>query len=191
MNNPIFYDDPDGNCPPGIDCAAIAASIFSGLKTLQSSGSSLTTRTSNAVDNSTQSARNLTQRASNAVTLVSQSSAEMRSSAVGKIVENGKAAYGVQVQMGGSGVGLASGLRVGATGVGKTEVVQRAMSKAELTATESTGLLRGGRDGTHFAFDAVNSTAKGAQKRLALPNKPEVRATMEVPKGAFSKPSKV
>lgn len=72
-----------------------------------------------------------------------------------------------------------------------TEIVQRAMSKAELNATKSTGLLRGGRKGTHYASDAVNNTAKKAQKRLALPNKPEVKVTMEVPSGSFSTPSKV
>jgi len=186
LNNPILFVDPDGN-----QVAMCCDELKSFLRGLQSQGSAMTTATSQAVDNFTQPARNVLQSASDAVTLVSQSSAEMRSSAVGKIVENGKAAYGVQAQIGGAGVGLASGLRVVGTTVAKTEVIQRAMSKAELKATQSTGLLRGGRDGTHFASDAVNSTAKGAQKRLALPNKPEVRATMEVPKGTFSKPNKV
>ena len=73
----------------------------------------------------------------------------------------------------------------------ETEVVQRAMSRAELAATESSGLLRGGRSGTHFASDAVNSTAGRAQQRLALPNTPEVRVTLEVPGGTFSPPTRV
>jgi len=65
------------------------------------------------------------------------------------------------------------------------------MSKAELKATEQTGLVRGGRDGTHHVTDSANSNANRAQQRLALPQKPEVRATMEVPEGKFSPPSKV
>jgi len=72
-----------------------------------------------------------------------------------------------------------------------TEVVQRAMSRAELAATESSGLLRGGRSGTHYVSDAVNSTAGRAQQRLALPQRPEVRVTLEVPSGRFSPPSRV
>lgn len=72
-----------------------------------------------------------------------------------------------------------------------TEVVQRVMSQAELKATQETGLLRGGRDGTHYATDAANSDALRAQQRLALKQTPEVRVTMEVPAGKFSPPSKV
>ena len=82
-----------------------------------------------------------------------------------------------------------------ATATKGTETVQRAMSKAELKATEETGLLRGGRVGTaenpHFVSDAVNSEAKRAQQRLALKQTPEVKATLEVPAGKFSAPSKV
>jgi hypothetical protein len=73
----------------------------------------------------------------------------------------------------------------------ETEVVQRVMSKGELAATRETGLLRGGREGTHYATDAANSSASRAQQRLALPQKPEVRVTMEVKKGTFSAPSRV
>ena len=72
-----------------------------------------------------------------------------------------------------------------------TEVVQRAMSRAELAATRETGLLRGGRDGTHYVSDAVNSGATRAQQRLALPERPEVRVTLEVPAGRFSSPTRV
>lgn len=74
---------------------------------------------------------------------------------------------------------------------GGTEIVQRAMSRAELAATESTGLLRGGRGGAQYVSDAVNSTAGRAQQRLALPQTPEVRATLEVPSARFSPPSRV
>lgn len=91
--------------------------------------------------------------------------------------------------------GLGAGVRAAdaaAKGAGKgIEVVQRAMSRAELKATQETGLLRGGREGDHYVSDAVNSDAKRAQQRLALPVKPEVRVTMKVPKGKFSNPQKV
>ncbi|MEM5789898.1 MAG: hypothetical protein AAGU11_21485, partial [Syntrophobacteraceae bacterium] len=66
-----------------------------------------------------------------------------------------------------------------------------AMSKAELEATLNTGLFRGGRGGTHYASDAVNRDAKRARQRLALPQTPEIRATLEVPAGRFSSPSRV
>jgi hypothetical protein len=72
-----------------------------------------------------------------------------------------------------------------------TEVVQRWMSQAELQATQTTGLLRGGRDGIHYATDAANTAAQRARLRLALPQTPQVRATLEVPGGAFSAPSRV
>jgi len=74
---------------------------------------------------------------------------------------------------------------------GGTQVVERAMSRAELAATRETGLLRGGREGAHFASDAVNSSATRAQQRLALPVRPEVRVRLEVPGGAFTSPTRV
>ena len=60
------------------------------------------------------------------------------------------------------------------------------MSRAELQATEDTGLIRGGREGTNYVSDNVNSDALRARQRLALPQTPEVRVTLEVPSGAFS-----
>jgi len=74
---------------------------------------------------------------------------------------------------------------------GGTEVVQRSMSRAELEATRSTGLIRGGKPGPHFVTDAVNSDPLRARQRLALPQTPEVRVTLEVPDGTFSSPTKV
>ncbi len=81
----------------------------------------------------------------------------------------------------------------GSTGFisGQTETVQRAMSRAELDATRSSGLLRGGRPGTHFVSDAVNASPLRARQRLALAQTPEVRVTMEVPQGRLSAPSKI
>ena len=77
------------------------------------------------------------------------------------------------------------------TGGAGTEVVQRWMSQAELQATQSSGLLRGGRDGVHHVTDAANTAAQRARLRLALPQTPQVRVTLEVPGGAFSAPSRV
>ncbi|MDD5295494.1 MAG: RHS domain-containing protein [Rhodocyclaceae bacterium] len=76
-------------------------------------------------------------------------------------------------------------------GVKESVTVHRWMSKAELEATQQTGLLRGGREGTHYVTDAANSDPVRARQRLALERTPEVRATLEVSNGAFSTPSKV
>ena len=74
----------------------------------------------------------------------------------------------------------------------QTEIVQRAMSRAELQRIKENGILsRDGRLGNHYVSDAVNSTANKARQRLALPVQPEVRATLEVPKGVFSAPTRV
>lgn len=74
----------------------------------------------------------------------------------------------------------------------QTEIVQRAMSRAELQRIKENGILsRDGRLGNHYVSDAVNSTANKARQRLALPVQPEVRATLEVPKGVFSTPTRV
>jgi len=72
-----------------------------------------------------------------------------------------------------------------------TEEVQRAMSREELEATRSTGLLRGGREGRHYVSDAVNKDPLRARQRLALPQTPEVRATLRVKRGTFSSSSTV
>jgi hypothetical protein len=72
-----------------------------------------------------------------------------------------------------------------------TETVQRVMSSAELEATKETGLIRGGREGVHHVTDAASSDALRARQRLALDTTPEVKATLEVPKGTFSQPTKV
>jgi RHS repeat-associated protein len=74
---------------------------------------------------------------------------------------------------------------------GKVAVVQRWMSKAELESTKKTGLLRGGRDGTHYVTDSANSDPLRARQRLALDRTPEVRVTLEVPSSVLSPPSRV
>ncbi len=73
----------------------------------------------------------------------------------------------------------------------KTETIQRWMSRAELEASQATGLLRGGREGIHYVTDAANTSAQRARQRLSLPQTPEVRATIEIPSGVFSLPSRV
>lgn len=59
------------------------------------------------------------------------------------------------------------------------------MSKAELKATQETGLLRGGREGAHYVTDSANSNAVRARHRSALPQTPEVKVTLEVPTVIF------
>ncbi len=88
------------------------------------------------------------------------------------------------------GVGADVGRLAKASDAGKA-VVQRWMSRAELEATRSTGLLRGGRAGTHYVTDAANADPTRARLRLALPKTPEVRVTMEVPRDVLSAPSRV
>ncbi|NKD88809.1 hypothetical protein HEQ72_10915 [Haematospirillum sp. 15-248] len=87
--------------------------------------------------------------------------------------------------------GLYSGDSVKYSFENKTEIVQRWMSNAELEATRKTGLLRGGREGTHYVTNSASSNALRARQRSALPQTPEVRVILEVPAGKFSAPSKV
>ncbi len=86
---------------------------------------------------------------------------------------------------------VAAGFGVAAEDAAGTEVVQRWMSRAELDATRDIGLLRGGRGGTHYVTDAANSDPLRARSRLALPQTPEVRVDLQVPRGIFSAPSRV
>ncbi len=73
-----------------------------------------------------------------------------------------------------------------------TEVVQRAMSRAELTAIQESGVLsRGGRSGPHYVSDAVNSNPLRARQRLSLQSTPELRVSLEVPAGTFGPPTPV
>lgn len=65
------------------------------------------------------------------------------------------------------------------------------MSRGELEATQNTGLVRGGRSGPSFVSDAVNNGAIRARQRMALPQTPELKVTLEVPKGTFGEPSMV
>jgi RHS repeat-associated protein len=86
-----------------------------------------------------------------------------------------------------AGSGAAAEARFG----GSTELVQRAMSNSELQATHDTGLIRGGREGTHFVSDHVNSDPLRARQRLSLYKTPEARATLQVKKGVFGPETRV
>ncbi len=84
------------------------------------------------------------------------------------------------------------GLKGGGGAKSGTETIQRAMSRSELESIQKSGVLsRSRRSGDHFVSDAINSNANRARQRLALPQSPEVRATLEVPKGSFSASAKV
>lgn len=72
-----------------------------------------------------------------------------------------------------------------------TEIVHRAMSRAELEATRKTGLVRGGRSGPHYVTDSANSNALRARQRLALPQTPELIVGLRVPGGVFGPPTRV
>jgi len=73
----------------------------------------------------------------------------------------------------------------------KTEIVERAMTKAELEHLKDKGTLRFGKSDETFVTDNVNTDVKRARQRLALPKEPEVRVKIEVEAGKFSKPTKV
>lgn len=70
-------------------------------------------------------------------------------------------------------------------GAASAEIIERWMSRAEMNTTQETGLMRAGRPGIHFATGAANTSAFRARQRLALPQTPEVRVTMEVQGGKF------
>jgi hypothetical protein len=87
-------------------------------------------------------------------------------------------------------LGFLRGLGVGGGKV-ETETVYRWMSSAELNATKETGLLRGGRGGTHYVTNAANSDPLRARQRLSLGQTPDVRVKLEVPNNIFSAPSRI
>lgn len=71
------------------------------------------------------------------------------------------------------------------------EIVQRVMSLGELDATRKTGLVRGGRSGVHYVSESISEDAEIAKSTLALDQLPQVRVTMEVPRGRFGSPTTV
>lgn len=135
LNNPVLFIDPDGN-----QVEMCCEELLATLRGWQDSGSAMTANTSQAADNYTQSARNATQRASDVVTEVSQSVEQTSSSAINSHIETSKALYGVQAQMGGSGVGLATGLRTATSKVSNvanaTDNVSQLQTEVATVATE-------------------------------------------------------
>ena len=193
LNNPLRYTDPTGHW------GQEAADWWSG--TVGSGANYISASPSHWIYNGTVGTVNsLVGGLASPLTLGSAAghvsgnpNATAKDYAVATVVETANAAAVIPVAAGiGKGVGMGAGVLLGAgEKEAATEVVQRAMSQAELQATKDTGLLRGGREGTHYASDAVNSGAKRAQQRLSLKDTPEVKATLEVPAGKFSAPSKV
>jgi hypothetical protein len=93
------------------------------------------------------------------------------------------AATGMLVGAAGEGMMLGAGAGVGGVRTAGTDwlTMERAGSEAEAASTISTGLLRGGRAGTQFVTDAVPASAGNAERLLALPQRPQVRMTFNVP----------
>ena len=172
-NNPILNNDPLGDVP---DCDWCKEAI-------QNFKDNLNTAAHAVVNTAVALVSNLQENIDNGRTLPQTMAADFSKNPLSAITGIG-------------GVGLkAAGVLIGSEASAATgkefEVVQRAMSKAELSATENTGLLRGGREGTHYVSNAIGNDAKKVQQRLALVDKPEVKVTMQVPKGSFSSPTKV
>ncbi|MFS4469609.1 RHS repeat-associated core domain-containing protein [Maribacter sp. 2210JD10-5] len=103
VNNPILFIDPDGN-----QVEMCCKELLNTLKRWQSQGSAMTTRTSQAFDRVAQPYRDASQLASNTATQVVRTYENTQ----GSSLQTTKSLYGVQAQMGGSGVGLTSGMRV-------------------------------------------------------------------------------
>ena len=151
LNNPILFIDPDGN-QVALCCWD---EFISFVKDLQTAGSAMTTSTSQAVDNFTQPARNATQNASDVVTLVSQNVEQTSAGAINDHIATSKALYGIQAQMGGSGVGLTSGLRSGATKV--NNVVNATEELADGVTSIATNEIRFSQSSVNGLDDVVES----------------------------------
>ncbi|MEM6738222.1 MAG: hypothetical protein AAF620_19355, partial [Bacteroidota bacterium] len=201
-SNPIRYNDPLGDCPtcdPFFN-AGFVTGAFNSLKSTITSAFNFLSKastTSGQVSLAVSGAQIAQAIANNPGALVDAVVDGMKDAS--NTLQNGTSFEKGEL-VGGAALGVAD-VALGTKGVGtvtktlktvnKVEDVIRVMSKGELKATESTGLVRGGREGTHFASDAVSSDAKRARQRLALPQTPEVKATLEVSKESFSSPTKV
>ncbi len=172
--NPLRYTDPTGRCLfiAGVACGDFAIGAGKAVANIPSSAATLLNRTLKAVTGLN-------------IPDVPSFQAANASQQVGMDSANFAMMFAPLPELGFQKSAASERLMSG------TEVVERAMSRAELKATNETGLLRGGREGTHFVSDSVNNSAVRAQERLALPVKPEVKAVLEVPSGTFSPPTRV
>jgi RHS repeat-associated protein len=188
FNNPIRYNDPKGDCPtcPASQGELDATSDGQMGAGLVESFTDAAKGAWHAVTNPVETVTGVWNAVTNPVETVTaikdatvQSFNENSGKFTGKVVGN--------VLMAAATAGVAAEVKAATS----TENVVRVMSKAELSATKSTGLVRGGREGTHYATTAASNDAKRATQRLALPKPPQVKVTLQVPKGTFSQPTKV
>ena len=66
------------------------------------------------------------------------------------------------------------------TSINNNKRLYRVMSEGELEAVKSTGMLRGGREGTTYFTDSYFRNANKAKSRLALPEKPSYIVEFEI-----------
>ena len=179
-NNPILKNDPLGDVPECDWCKE----AWQNFKDNMASAAATAVNTVSAL------ASNLKENIDNGRTLPQTIAADFSKNPLSAVTGIG----GVGLKAAGALIGSeASSVvkEVSATTGKDFELVQRAMSIDELTSTKSTGLVRGGREGTHYVSNEIGNDAKQVRQRLALPQTPEVNVTMKVPKGSFSSPSKV
>jgi hypothetical protein len=206
-NNPVKYTDPDGeilNLAAAVIGAAAGAAIGAGMAALNgASGREIAAAAAGGAV--VGGMAGLTMGASLAVGAAGAGLAAMAGYGTTQLVAGRSATVEGYAYSGAAGVaGYAAGQVAGklvndtVTAVsnklagGGTETVQRVMSKAELTATQETGLLRGGRTtNEHYVTPAASGDALRARQRLALPSTPEVKVTMEVPKDVFPNATRV
>ena len=67
-----------------------------------------------------------------------------------------------------------------ATAANSLKPLYRSMSRAEASAVQQTGKLRGGREGETFFTDSRFRSADRAQDRLSLPQRPEVQMEFRI-----------
>jgi hypothetical protein len=200
--NPLKYTDPDGrilNLATAAIGAAVGAAIGAGAAALSgASGREIAAAAAGGAVGGGMAG--LTMGGSLAVGAAGAGLAAMAGYGTQQIVAGEVATVEGYAYSGVTGVaGYAAGQLINnaVTAVNKlagsgTESVQRVMSRAELTATQETGLLRGGRTtGKHYVTPAASGDALRARQRLALTSTPEVKVTMEISEGIFPNATKV